>query len=117
MRGSFEDLPADELYAGVMRRTFSSSRATVTLYSFEPGAEFPLHRHPQEQITVVESGQAEITIGDRTESLSAGGWAIVEPEVEHGLRAGSGGARILAVVVPPRDHPDEYTVLEPGADA
>lgn len=117
MRGSFQDLPADELYAGVLRRTFSSSRATVTSYSFEPGAEFPLHHHPQEQITVVESGQAEIRIGDRTESLSAGDWAIVEPDVEHGLRAGPGGARILAVVVPRRDRADEYTVLESGVDA
>ncbi|MDQ6817465.1 MAG: cupin domain-containing protein [Actinomycetota bacterium] len=117
MRGSFDQLPADELYAGVLRRTFSSSRATVTLYSFEAGAEFPRHRHPQEQITVVEAGEAEITIGDRTESLSAGGWAIVEPEVEHGLRAGPAGARVLAVVVPRRDHPGEYTVLQSGADA
>jgi quercetin dioxygenase-like cupin family protein len=117
MRGSFQDLAADELYAGVLRRTFSSSRATVASYSFEPGAEFPLHRHPQEQITVVESGDAEITIGDRTERLSAGDWAIVDPDVEHALRAGPGGARILAVVVPARDRPDEYTVLDPGARA
>jgi quercetin dioxygenase-like cupin family protein len=117
MRGSFSELPSDELYTGVVRQTFSSARATVTSYTFEPGATFPIHSHPQEQITVVESGEAEITIGDRTESLSAGDWAIVEPEVEHGLRAGPTGASILAVIVPRRDHPDEYTVSASGGNA
>lgn len=115
MRGSFEQLQADEVYAGVVRRTFNSEHATVTSYAFEPGAEFPVHRHPQEQVTVVESGEVEMTIGDRVEALGVGDFTVVAGDVEHGVRAGAAGARILAIVMPPRASSDAYTVVADGA--
>ena len=104
-------MPAEEAYEGVLRRSFSSAKATVTSYSFAPGAAFPLHRHPQEQITLVEAGEVEMTVGDRMESLSAGDWSVVEADVEHGIRAGSDGAQVVAIVIPRRESVDAYTVL------
>lgn len=112
MRGRFDELPVDEVYAGVERRSFSSKQATVTTYAFAPSATFPTHRHPGEQITLVQDGEAIVTIGKRSETLRAGDWTIVEPDVEHGLRAGPEGARILAIVVPRRASGDAYTVVE-----
>ena len=38
-------------------------KATVARYSFEPGRAFPLHRHPQEQLTFVQSGTVEFVAG------------------------------------------------------
>jgi quercetin dioxygenase-like cupin family protein len=99
------------VYAGVERRSFSSEKATVTSYRFAPGAAFPRHRHPQEQITLIEDGEVELTVGDRIEALSAGDWSVVEADVEHGLRAGPRGARVVAVVVPRRESADAYTVV------
>jgi quercetin dioxygenase-like cupin family protein len=110
--GRFDELGGDEPYPGVHRRAFDSERATVTEYEFEPGAEFPLHRHPQEQITLVEQGTVVFTVGGRASELRPGGWSIVGPNVDHGLRAGAGGARILAVLVPRRESANEYEVLE-----
>jgi quercetin dioxygenase-like cupin family protein len=110
--GRFDDLSEDEPYPGVHRRAFDSERATVTAYEFEPGAEFPLHRHAQEQITLVERGTIVFTVGGRPSELQPGGWSIVEPNVEHGLRAGGDGARILAVLVPRRESANAYEVLE-----
>ena len=111
MRGRFDELPAEEVYAGVVRRSFSSEQATVTSYSFAPGAEFPLHRHPQEQITLIEAGEVEMTVGDRVEPLSAGDWSVVQADLEHGIRAGGAGARILAIVIPARASADAYKVV------
>jgi quercetin dioxygenase-like cupin family protein len=103
-------MPAEEVYKGVRRRSFSSGKATVTSYSFAPGATFPLHRHPQEQITLIEAGEVEMTVGDRVESLAAGEWSVVEGDVEHGIRAGADGAQLVAIVVPRRGSDDAYTV-------
>jgi quercetin dioxygenase-like cupin family protein len=110
--GGFDGLPEEEVYEGVRRRGFSTERATVTRYAFAPGARFPLHRHPSEQVTLVESGAVEFTAGDETMKLDAGAWSVVGPGVEHGVRAGSEGAVIVAVVMPPRTSSDDYEVIE-----
>jgi quercetin dioxygenase-like cupin family protein len=101
-RGSLAGARADEPFPGVRRRSFDSDRATVTSYSFEPGARFPLHRHREEQITLVEEGEIEFVVDGGTERLRAGDWTIVGPDVEHGVVAGPDGARFLAIVVPRR---------------
>ena len=104
-------MQAEEVYDGVQRRSFSSRSATVTSYTFAPGATFPLHRHPQEQITLIEAGQVEMTVEDRVEPLAAGDWSVVEADVEHGIRAGPDGARVVAIVTPRRESSDAYTVV------
>jgi quercetin dioxygenase-like cupin family protein len=111
-RGSFEELPVDEPYPGVTRRIFSSDKATFMNYRFEPRARFPRHTHPQEQVTLVQSGTIEMSLGDRVQSLTAGEYSIAPPDVEHGIQAGDGGASIVAVVVPRREESTGYTVVE-----
>jgi quercetin dioxygenase-like cupin family protein len=110
--GSFDAIEGDEPWPGVHRNAFDTSRATVTRYEFEPGAVFPMHRHPQEQITVLEAGEAEFTVGDEVRVLRPGAWSVVPPGVEHGLAAGRSGARLLAIVVPRRERPDAYEVSD-----
>jgi quercetin dioxygenase-like cupin family protein len=112
--GSLESLPVAEPYPGLRRRSFDSAGATVNEYAFEPGAQFPLHRHLQEQVTLVLDGEVEMTIDGRVSTLAAGAWSVVEPDVEHGITAGPQGARILAIVVPRRSAADAYTVIAGG---
>lgn len=109
--GAFADLPAEEPYEGLERRTFSSGRSTVNAYTFAPGATFPLHRHAAEQITVVEEGSVEFTVGDERTAMAAGEWSVVAGDVEHGITAGPDGARILAIVSPRRESADELEVI------
>ncbi|HEY4278546.1 MAG TPA: cupin domain-containing protein [Conexibacter sp.] len=108
--GSFEQSRADEPYAGIRRRSFDSEHATVAEYVFQPGAQFPLHHHPQEQITVIEHGEIELLVAGEARALSAGDWAVVAADVEHGIRAGANGARFVATIVPRRERIDAYTV-------
>lgn len=109
--GSFEGLQAERPYPGVERRSFDSREATVTRYAFEPGASFPLHRHPQEQVTLIERGTVELIVGGSLRRLREGDWSVVAPDVEHGIRAGAEGARVLAIVVPRRSRSDAYQVI------
>jgi quercetin dioxygenase-like cupin family protein len=101
--GRFDEVEAEEPYPGVRRRTVQAEQATVAEYAFEPGASFPLHSHPQEQVTLVLDGDVELTADGRAERLTTGAWSVVPGGVAHGVRAGADGARIVAVVVPRRE--------------
>jgi unsaturated pyranuronate lyase len=110
--GSFDELPVEEPYPGLHRRTFDSREATVNEYTFRSDAAFPRHRHPQEQITLILEGSVELTVGGRSIGLRKGSWSVIEGGVEHSIRAGAEGAKIVAIVIPRRETSDAYTVLE-----
>ena len=103
--GRVDVLEAESPYAGIDRRVLTTSQATVQEYSFEPGASFPLHNHPQEQITLVLEGELSFTAAGVSHELTAGAWSVVGGDVPHGITAGPGGARFLAIIVPPRKEP------------
>lgn len=113
--GTFEALPSERPFAGVTRRALTTSRMTISSYAFEPGAAFPLHSHAQEQWTLVERGSVEMTIGERSARMRAGEWSLVDPGVEHGITAGEDGARVLAIIAPPRASADEYELASTPA--
>ena len=113
--GSFEELESSEPYPGLRRRSFDGTGATVNEYSFDANASFPLHHHPEEQITLVTRGAVELTAGGEKSALSAGDWSVVAGGVEHGIRAGESGATIVAIIVPRRPSSSAYTVV--GASA
>lgn len=100
--GDFESLAVSEPHPGVSLRRVDSSNATVNEYTFAAGACFPLHQHPQEQVTIVLEGEVDMTVDGVTRSLAAGAWSIVPSDAEHGITAGVGGARLFAVIVPRR---------------
>lgn len=110
--GSLDGLPVEAPFPGVRRRTFSSRQATVAEYSFDPGARFPLHRHAQEQITLLLEGDVELLADGRSQRLAEGDWSVLAAGVEHGIRAGARGARFLAVLVPRRAPDEPYTLTE-----
>ncbi len=109
--GTFEGLPVSEPFVGLRRRTFDAAGSTVNEYSFEPGASFPIHRHPEEQVTLILEGSVELTAEGATTQLGPGSWSIVDGDVEHGITAGPDGARIVAIVTPRRARPDAYSVV------
>ncbi|MFL5818806.1 MAG: cupin domain-containing protein [Conexibacter sp.] len=106
--GTFAAVDADEPYPGVVRRSVDAQGATATRYEFRPGAAFPLHRHPQEQITLIEQGDIRMRLGAEEHEFGPGGYTVVPGGVEHGITAGADGAVITAIVVPRRAAADAY---------
>ena len=100
--GSFEGLAEDEPYPGVRRRVLDADGGTATRYTFAPNAAFPIHRHAQEQVTLVQSGVVTMSIDAIEHSLAAEGWSVVPGGIPHGIVAGPSGASIIAIVIPRR---------------
>jgi quercetin dioxygenase-like cupin family protein len=110
VRGAGPEPALEHPFPGVARRTNQTAKATVSAYAFEPGAEFPIHTHPEEQITVVLEGTVVFEVEGERHALGPGETYVVAPHLEHGLQAGPEGARFLAVVVPRRGGSDAYEI-------
>ncbi|RYZ28397.1 MAG: cupin domain-containing protein [Sphingobacteriales bacterium] len=52
---------------------------------FEAGGIGTPHSHPHTQVTYIESGVFETTIGDKTSILRTGDGFFVPPDVVHGV--------------------------------
>ena len=112
--GSFATLESTEVFPGVHRKGFNTEAATINRYKFAPHASFPLHSHPQEQITLVESGAVEMTISGVVARLGPGDWSVAEGGSEHGITASEHGAVFLTVLTPRRDDPTDYHLADPN---
>ena len=70
------------------------------------------HAHEQEQVTLIESGQARFIAADADVVLDAGGWSVVASGVPHRVIAGPDGVRFVAIVAPARATGDYRIVAE-----
>src|SRR4029079_6411677 len=83
---SWSDIPATEVYSGISRQILNGDRQTMVRYVYQPGSVFPEHHHPEEQVTVVISGQIEFSVDGETVVLTNGAAALIPPNVPHGAR-------------------------------
>jgi quercetin dioxygenase-like cupin family protein len=99
----WSELPPSQPYDGVQARRFDTEHATVVRYELEPGARYPLHDHPEEQLVQVLTGSIELELGASRLLLVAGDLAHVPGGVRHGARCpGPQGAVFLNIVIPRR---------------
>ena len=66
----------------------------VVEFAFEKGGIGVLHSHPHVQASYVAEGRFEVTVGGRTETLSAGDSFIAPSNVTHGVKALEAGRLI-----------------------
>ena len=59
----------------------------VVEFAFDEGGVGAPHSHPHVQASYVARGRFEVTVGDRTETLSAGDSFIVPSGTVHGVKA------------------------------
>jgi quercetin dioxygenase-like cupin family protein len=82
----WDSIEATELFPGVIRQALTTATSTIVRYTYHPGCVFPIHQHPEEQITVVHSGEIEFEVGGALVTLHAGQVAIIPGNVPHGAR-------------------------------
>ncbi len=77
---------------GVQRQVFGyDDKIMLVKAKFEKGGVGALHQHPHSQVTYVESGVFEMTIGNEIKRIQKGDGYYVPPNVVHGclcLKAG-----------------------------
>lgn len=83
MKGSEEEKLTVE--AGIVRQNLGyDDSMLLARVSFEGGAIGYVHTHPHSQITYVESGIFNFTVGAETRRLEAGDCAYIPPGEAHG---------------------------------
>lgn len=83
---NWNEIPAEEVYPGITRQTVQGARQTLVRYVYQPGSVFPVHHHPQEQITAVLSGSIEFDVAGATATLGPGDVAVIPGDTPHGAR-------------------------------
>jgi len=83
-RAAWTDLPIEEVMPGVSRQTLHGKRQTMVRYVYAPGAVFPVHAHPEEQITLVIRGRIAFEVGGERVELGPGEATVIPGGVAHG---------------------------------
>ncbi len=76
----------EDLGNGIQRQVYGYNEKIMLLkVKFEKGAIGQLHEHPHTQVTYVESGIFQMTIGSETKILEQGDGFYVPPHAIHGI--------------------------------
>ena len=86
---------------------------TLAVVELAPNALVPEHRHPQEQLGMVITGNVRFRIDDEIRELGPGGtWRILSDH-PHEVTAGPDGAVVIDTFSPIRSDWDRFALLEP----
>ena len=87
--------PIEQVQDGIKRQLlgYGAGLMTVKVW-FDEGAEGYQHHHPHTQASYVESGEFEVTIEGKTQTLKAGDSFYVAPEQSHGAVCKKAGVLI-----------------------
>ena len=95
--------PALDLGDGVTRQVLGhDAELMMVRVTFAGGAVGALHAHPHHQVTFIERGYFEVTIGSSTTVLGPGDSFLVPPDTVHGVVALEDSA-LLDVFAPARE--------------
>ncbi|WP_147205825.1 cupin domain-containing protein [Segetibacter aerophilus] len=79
------EIPWEDLGKGMQRQLFGYNETIMMVkVKFEKGAIGEAHSHPHTQVSYVESGAFEMTIGDEKKVIKAGDGFYVHPGILHG---------------------------------
>jgi quercetin dioxygenase-like cupin family protein len=97
---------------GVVRQMVHGDRLMVCRLTLQPGTTTTAHRHPHEQITVVERGRVRFTIGTDERLCGPGDVIVLPGGVWHGCTLLGEEAVLVDIFSPIRED-----FLEPAGDA
>jgi quercetin dioxygenase-like cupin family protein len=80
------EIPWQDLGNGISRQVFGyDDKIMLVKVKFDKGAIGALHEHHHSQVTYVESGVFEMTIGSEKKIIRKGDGYYVQPHVVHGI--------------------------------
>ncbi len=98
-----DQLPRIHPVPGCTMRTPFGQNLMLSYLEMEAGAEVPLHQHPHEQGGILLQGTMDLTIGEETRRVEAGGMYLIPPNVPHRAVAVNGPAVVLDCFSPVRE--------------
>ena len=94
---------ARKLGEGITTRIFPGDQAMLSVVRIAPNSTGTLHSHPQEQWGVLLEGALVRIQGGREVAMTVGDFWRTPGGVEHSVRTGDEGAKVLDIFAPPRD--------------
>ena len=82
-KSSWIEMNKEQLDPKLTQQVFTSQNVMVVYYIYEPGLEFQSHSHPQEQVTIVQSGRLLIDIEGEKVELVTGDICAIAPNITH----------------------------------
>ncbi len=86
MAVSWDAIAVNELLPGVQSQTIHGEHQTVVRYRYASGSIFPIHAHPQEQITIVLDGNIAFLLDGRRVELGPGQVILIPGGTPHGAQ-------------------------------
>jgi quercetin dioxygenase-like cupin family protein len=83
-----KDVESKDIAPGCSAKFVNGESMTCMYWDeFKAGVQLPEHSHPNEQITTVLSGELEIDVDGKVETLSADCVLVIAPNVRHSAKA------------------------------
>jgi len=80
-----DEAPKEDLGDGIVRQILGyDDSILMARVWFEKGAVGQIHAHPHSQVTYIESGAFEFTVGDEVRRLEQGDCVYAAPDTRHG---------------------------------
>ena len=83
---SFGEKESEEIEKGILAQSLSVGDHQVRRMVFDPGTPIPVHRHPEDVVTLILEGRMEMTVGCETRTLGPGEIFLVPSESDHSGR-------------------------------
>ena len=81
---NWADIPQERLGGGVIRQKIYGDRLMVCRLTIPAGTALPAHRHPHEQVTLVEAGRVRYVLGTAQREFGPGDVILLPGEFWHG---------------------------------
>lgn len=111
------ELPVESIHGLTIRSLFRPEEAdqlSLRWIEVPPGTTIPPSRHRvAREVLYILEGEAEFTVGDRTQVLRAGQFLNVTPGTAHSMRTFGSAIRFLAIQSPPVENDKDFEWVEP----
>jgi quercetin dioxygenase-like cupin family protein len=77
------EITAKEIIPGFEAKFIHTPSMTLSYWDVKKGSVLPNHKHVHEQVTQVEEGEFELTVGGETKVYTKGMVAVIPSWVEH----------------------------------
>jgi unsaturated pyranuronate lyase len=99
---ALDSVAVREIFPGLHARVVHTERTSQSWVDIDPGASFPEHRHPHEQVVNVLEGTLDLVVDGQTHRLTPGQVFVIPSNVPHSGRALT-ACRVLDVFAPVRE--------------
>ena len=82
-KSSWGETDLEQLDPKLFQRVFTTNNVMVVHYVYEPGLEFEQHSHPQEQVTIVQTGRLLLKVEGSEVEMNKGDICFIAPNIPH----------------------------------